>query len=169
MTGDPPAHAATILEHAREELSRADVKAGILLTVNGVGVGAVLNKLTAGGGPAPANTFLTILWWGAVLTVAVSSGFLIAAIKPRASRRRGPSGARIAYFADVRGLSGPGELSTVLRQRQDDWLDALADQIWHVSRLCQVKYGHLNRGLWLMASGWAVFMAVSVIGPAISR
>lgn len=45
MTGDPPAHAATILEHAGEELSRADVKAGILLTVNGVGVGAVLNKL----------------------------------------------------------------------------------------------------------------------------
>ncbi|MEV4288467.1 hypothetical protein AB0K40_23395 [Nonomuraea bangladeshensis] len=60
MTGDPPARAAAILEHAREELSRADAKAGFLLTVNGVGVGAVLNKLTAGD-PAAANTFLAIL------------------------------------------------------------------------------------------------------------
>jgi hypothetical protein len=169
MIDNTPAHATTILEHTREELGRADAKAGILLAVNGVGAGAVLNKLTASGNPAPTNALLAILWWGAVLAVAVSSGFLIAAIKPRVTRGRRASGTRITYFADVSDLSGPGELSRVLRQRQDDWLDALADQIWHVSRLCQVKYGYLSRGLWLMTSGWAAFIAVTAIGSAISH
>lgn len=169
MTDNTPTHATTILAHTREELSRADVKAGILLAVNGVGVGAVLNTLTAGAKSAPSNALLAILWWAAILAVAMSLGCLIAAIKPRVTRGRSALGTRITYFADVRELSGPGELSTALRQRQDDWLDALADQIWHVSHLCQVKYGYLNRGLWLMALGWVVFIAVSVIGPAISH
>lgn len=161
-------HTTMILEHAREELGRADAKAGILLAVNGVGTGAVLNRLTVTGYPAPAHPLLAVLWWGALLAVAVGSGFLIAAIKPRTTRGRGTSGVPIAYFADVRGLSGPAELSTVLRRRQGDWLDALADQIWHVSRLCQVKYRYLSRGLWLMAPGWAVFIAVTFLGPALS-
>ncbi|MBB5081891.1 Pycsar system effector family protein [Nonomuraea endophytica] len=164
MTNTIPPQAAAVLEHTREELGRADSKAGILLAVNGIGVGAVLNRAASSGAlPFHVPFLLAVFWWVAVMAVIVSSGFLIAAIKPRVDRGYASRAGRIAYFGDVRELSGPDDLAKKLRRGQNDWLDALADQIWHVSHLCQIKYQHINRGLWLMASGWAIFVGVTLV------
>ncbi|MEU3169288.1 Pycsar system effector family protein [Streptosporangium sp. NPDC006930] len=167
MTNNIPPQAAAVLEYTREELGRADSKAGILLAVNGIGVGAILNKASSSGAlPYHLNPFIAISWWLAVMAVTVSSGFLVAAIKPRINRDYASSAGRIAYFGDVRRLSSPGDLVKILRQSQNDWLEALADQIWHVSHLCQIKYQYINRGLWLMASGWAIFVCVTFVDLA---
>lgn len=167
MTNNISPQAAAILEYTREELGRADSKAGILLAVNGIGVGAILNRAASSGTlPFHLNPFIAISWWLAVMAVTVSSGFLIAAIKPRVNRGYAPSTGRIAYFGDVRRLPSPDDLAKILRKGQNDWLDVLADQIWHVSHLCQIKYQHINRGLWLMASGWAVFVFVTFVDLA---
>jgi hypothetical protein len=163
------------LAETREELSRADTKASILLSALAVVTGVLLNAIAAGNwSPGRFSVALAQgLWWIGIAVGILSGLSLVTAIWPRTKH---PNSAAVEYFGHVsrfhRSRLGRRE------ERLKDYYDAVAlacsdpvrrrlGQIWVLSKLLHLKYTAIRwalvlAGLSIVCVG-ASFIAERVI------
>lgn len=150
------AQAETVLQAAREELTRADGKASLLLASTGVVIGALLAALLAGSWqPSDISNGIEWLWWLGVAAAAAAVGCLGKAVYPN-TNYRGSTPDVIAFFGDVTATP-----ETQLRERLEhavtrDADAALLDQLSAVSSIVDTKYWHTKTAIWLLAVGSAL-------------
>jgi hypothetical protein len=144
-------HVEPMLTAAREELSRADMKASILLTATGAVIAAIVAGAVAGDwSPTRLTGWREVLWW--VATAAAGSAVLLlaAAVYPRTKRPRGSRPDTIAYYGDLAIFAGHEELRAALEQSAVRDVDRLTDQVYQVGRIVARKYRLLAAGMWAL-------------------
>lgn len=155
-------HAKVVLAAAREELTRADGKASVLLASAGVVIGALTAALLAGTwDPSDLWNGIEWVWWVGVASAAVAVGALGYAVYPRTTYR-GTIPGTIAYFGDV--VATPRRrLEARLQSTGANGHVALLDQLVAVSVIVDRKYRALQLALWCLAvAGLACVSAVLV-------
>ncbi|MFG2826392.1 Pycsar system effector family protein [Streptomyces sp. NPDC048434] len=146
----------TLITETREELQKADSKAGMMLTALGVALSALLGAISAGGitpqryAPVPQALFWTgcAAWVPALVMLGL-------AVAPRAGK---PQRLRAHYFGDAAVTASVRLLAAVVRRT--DPQDRDLNQFVTLSRTVWVKYRCIRHG---MAWG-AVFVVFTSLG-----
>lgn len=146
-------YAMSLLSEARDELTRADLKASILLAASGVGASSILaGMISSTWSPLLLRTPWNLIWiLGACLGLA-GIGALAWAIYPRTSRGRDDEG-QLFYFRQAAGVRSVEELTAELRKSSLDAFRRSADQLWRVSQVVSSKYRGVRVGIWLLIVG----------------
>jgi len=150
-----------LLDEAREEVLRADQKAGVVLFVLGIGLGALLAGLIRGDWtPVERGTLFVVLWWlgSIILLGAVVASAL--AVWPRL--RSAPVSNDIMYWGDVSRTESPAELASRLEGQETDSTDRLVEELWHLSRIVMQKYQLIRAGLLLAAVGFVLHVVAAL-------
>lgn len=155
---DEPAHiklASQILHEAREELARADGKAGLLLAAAGVVVGAILaGMLAKDWDPTSLHEGIEWLWWVGTVAGLAGTVSLACAVWPRTKYRKDRNPNTIAFFGDVLGLS-TGDLENRLKDAASIPGCSTIDQLKLISGIVDKKYRWIQRGLLSLGLGAA--------------
>lgn len=138
---------AQLLAHAREEVTRSDTKASIVLASAGVGMGAFLGGAVSGSwSPNDLNNKVEWLWWLGACAFAFGALAVSKSIWPSTKisdlPKSGPS-----YFADFAKYTSSTELIASIEP------DVLTHQLLAVSRIAVQKYQHLKIGLASIVGG----------------
>ncbi|MGH8906103.1 MAG: Pycsar system effector family protein [Egibacteraceae bacterium] len=161
-----------LLRDSREELSRADEKAGSLLTAVGVAVGLLLTGAIGGvWSPATFGQGARLAWWFGVAATGAAVCCLVSALLPRFLAARDT--ARVSYFAQVVHLEqqkkGAGEdhLRAAVTSAAADPLAHTLDQVRAISSLASVKYRRIRAAITAMAlAAVALGIALALQTPA---
>lgn len=138
---------ADLLTDTREELTRADSKAALLLAATGVAVGALLAGFLGGKWtPFDLDHRVEWLWWVGVGSSAAGIFSIAAAVYPRIGRRGAPHPEVPAYYGDVAECKDIEMFREAIAQAPSPQ-KRLIDQTFQVSRIVQRKYVLLRRGL----------------------
>jgi hypothetical protein len=138
---------ADLLEDTREELTRADYKAGLLLAATGVVVGALLAGLISRSWtPFELDARVSWLWWAGVSFAGLGMYSIASAVYPRIHRRGVPHPQSPAYFGDVAAYDNVGAFRQAIEQVPNE-RERLIDQTFLLSHVVQRKYILLRRGL----------------------
>lgn len=130
-----------LLAETREELSKADAKAQILLASSGVVISVVLGGVIGGEwSPRDLNGWAEVLWWIGVFAAVLGVGSLGFAIFPRLLRNTED---RLTYFEDVRALGSVGELFKALEVEEEQGMRDV-DQLWRLSKVVHQKYAAIQ-------------------------
>lgn len=138
-----------LLTETREELVRADGKAGLLLAAAGVALGALMGGLLSNDWtPFSLDNRIEWLWWLGALSAGVGLVRLVGAVWPRTGRKGPPPGV-VAYYGDVHRYAGrpTAELRAALAASAADAPDRLVDQLREVSRIVVDKYAGVKAAL----------------------
>lgn len=127
----------------REELSKADTKAGLLLSCLGAALATLLGALGTGRVVPQHYSLLprVLFWIGCAFSLAALI-LLGLAIAPRPGRPGRPLG---HYFADVSAAPSARSLTEVLRRT--DVRDRDLHQILRLSRIVVIKYRCVQFGM----------------------
>src|SRR5690349_5547050 len=106
---------SAMLAEAREELTRADGKASILLSALGIAVGVVAGAILAGDWNPHNNLHRPweLLWWIGCALVGTTSVLLGLAIYPTLFNPH--PGAAVTYYNAIAQLKGVSELEEALK------------------------------------------------------
>ncbi|MGC5010882.1 Pycsar system effector family protein [Streptosporangium sp. DT93] len=158
------AHGVRLFTEAREELSRADTKAQVLLGVAGLGIGAVAGGLIAGNwSPLKLHAGLQWLWWTGAVCALAALVCLAGAVYPRITKRA----LGFTYFGDIGRYGSAAEIAKALRRHDDEDLTVLAEQIRAVSVLVTRKYLLIRWGFWLLLASIGSTVGSAVIQLAL--
>jgi hypothetical protein len=164
-------YAAALLVQAREELSRVDTKASIMLAAAGVALGIVLGDLVARGwSPFRLPIAAALVWWVGVANVSVGIMALLAAVYPRHRRQIAPTVGEpreyVGYYADVASYRSTDEVIKAIRRSAGRDLELMAEQLLQVSKIADRKYRLLSWGVWLLVVGVAGAVSALLINAA---
>jgi hypothetical protein len=167
LSSDEPKHlspeadqlTAQLLSETREELTKADSKAQILLAASGVIVGVVLSGAIGGKwSPTVLVAFAEVIWWVGVGVAAFGILALGFALFPRLF---GSDHSHVTYFEDVRRFA-----------TRDDLIDGLngeaerggrdAEQLLRLSRVVHRKYAAIQWAILALGSA-AVICGLSAL------
>lgn len=138
---------ADLLEDTREELTRADAKAGLLLAATGVVAGALLaGLLSRSWTPLDLDVRISWLWWVGVSFAGFGMFSIASAVYPRIHRRGAPHPHSPAYYGDVAAYDDIGTFRRAIEQVPNE-LERLMDQTFLLSHVVKQKYALLRRGL----------------------
>lgn len=138
---------ADLLKEAREELSRADSKAALLLATTGVAVGALLAGLLGGKWtPFDLDNRVQWIWWLGVGSAASGIYSIAAAVYPRIRRHQTTPAGAPAYYGDVAAYRNIDLFRQAIGQAPDP-RERIIDQTFRVAHIVQRKYVLLQRGL----------------------
>jgi MFS family permease len=141
---------ADLLEDTREELTRADSKAALLLAATGVAVGALLAGLLGGRwSPFTLDNRVEWIWWLGVAFAASGIFWMAAAVYPRIHRRGALHPEVPAFYGDVARYADIDAFRQAIEPPPDPET-RLLDQTFLVSGIVQRKYVLLRRGLRLL-------------------
>jgi hypothetical protein len=148
-----------ILADLRDEITRADAKATVLVAVLGVSTGALgALRSDRGWDHSPPSAVAALLWWLGVSSLIAALFALLLAVVPRYRRSRWEAGRPLTYFADVRRAARAGELDTALSATGRAPAEALLIALAETSRIAARKH------LWVRA-GLIAFAAAAVLLP----
>ena len=143
----PSSYLADLLEDTREELTRADSKAALLLAATGVAAGALLAGLLGGRWtPFSLDNRVEWIWWIGVCAAGAGILSIAAAVYPRIRLRSAPNPEAPAYYGDVAAYDSLEAFRRAVEQAPDPEA-RLVDQTFLVARIVQTKYVLLRRGL----------------------
>lgn len=152
--------AKLLLSETREELTRADGKASLLLAALGIGLSAILGAILAGSWtPFVLLRPYEAIWWAGSAFAGVSLLCLCLAIFPKIAHKSG-TGA-ITYFGDVAKLKTVSELSAALKKSVTDPPERTVVQLHVLARLVERKYGFIRAGL--IALGFAIGLTLGAV------
>jgi hypothetical protein len=152
--------AKLLLSETREELTRADGKASLLLAALGIGLSAILGAILAGSWtPFALRRPYEGIWWAGSAFAGVSLLCLCAAIFPKVAHKRG-TGA-VTYFGDVAKLKTVGELGAALKKSVTDPPERTVVQLHVLARLVARKYAFIRVGL--IALGLAIGLTLGAV------
>lgn len=147
------AHA--LLTAAKEELTRADGKASLLLAAVGVAAGALLSALLSRNwSPSTLSNGIEWLWWLGASSWVLAIGSLGHAVYPR-TVRKGPAPRFVGYFGDVVRLKSTEEVNAGVIRSAEAGIDYEIDQLGQISRIVATKYQSIRLGLWLLVLAFA--------------
>lgn len=148
------AHASTLLTETREEISRADQKASILLGAATVAFSVIVAPLAAAGGwkPTELAAAFEVIFWGGVGASALGFLLLGLAVYPRSTTsrlffwlrgaRRPERHERADYFGDLAEATSLEEARHMTLAAAADRLDRTVSQSWTLSKLVTTKYAY---------------------------
>lgn len=153
--------ARQILVESREELTRADGKATLLLAALTIVLGALASAVFSGQWtPPPADSPAAPLLILTALAAANALVSLGAAVYPRVRRRSGPPREGVGYFGDLVALTR-SQMEAALRATST--LDRTLDQLQQIAPIVEVKYKALRVALWsTVISAVLALLAVAV-------
>jgi hypothetical protein len=154
--------AAEILTAAREELTRADMKASLLLAAGGIAVSPFLTAILSNAWrPSRLSSINESFWWLGVAAVCIGLASLGVAVYPRV-RAKGFDRDTVSYYGDV--VAAPvSELQARLERAVSVDKAIVYDQLWQISRIVTHKY--LAIRLALLAFGAAgIAMGIALFG-----
>lgn len=144
----------------REELTKADGKAGLVLSCLGVALAALLAALGTGQlTPQQYPLLPRVIFWAGCASCVPAVILLGLAIAPRPGR---PRRSRGHYFADVGASSTAGSLGE--RLRRTDLRERDLDQIVRLSRIVIVKYRCVQYGMLCSAAFVLLTVAAVTLG-----
>jgi hypothetical protein len=158
LDGDEHELAKTLLAESREELTRADGKAALLLAALGIGLSAILAAILAGDwSPFDLKEPYQGLWWAGSSFAGVSLFSLCAAVYPKV-RHDNPAGG-VSYFGDIAPLKTVSALRAALKRSETDLAERTVSQLHVIARLVDRKYRFLRIGLVALGLGIAFTLA----------
>lgn len=150
-----------LLAETREELSKADGKAQILLAVSGVVIGVVLGGAISGDwSPSDLDGCARIFWWIGVGAAATGVGSLGFAIFPRLLQS---DNARITYFEDVLRHKDCSSLAKALNSEADRG-DRDVEQLLRLSRVAHRKYSAIQVAMAPLVVAAVLCVLASLVG-----
>ncbi len=150
--------ARTLLVEAREELLKADNKAGFLLATLGAMFTALLGAICGGIiEPHRYDVISQVLLWVGCFSCLMSLVLLGLAMTPRVGR---PHSSRVHYFGDVSATDSVFCLEEVIRRT--DPLNRDLNQLAVLSRTVWIKYRCIRHAL----SCSAAFVVLTLLGIA---
>jgi|SRR5579871_2196149 len=167
---DPSAsYLADLLADTREELTRAESKAALILATTGVVIGALLAGLFAGKWtPFDLNSKIEWLWWLGVASAGAGVFSIAAAVYPRIRRRGAAHPGVPAYYGDVAAYENIDAFRNAIEKAPKP-RERLMDQTFVVSRIVQRKYVLLRRGLRCLLLAIVACIAAVMINIPLSR
>ena len=148
----------------REELTKADGKAGLVLSCLAAALATLLGALGTGRvAPQHYPLLPRVLFWTGCASCVPALILLGLAIAPRI-RRRGPSLGH--YFGDVGAAPSAASLTEALRQTHPK--DRDLDQILRLSRIVMVKYRCIQYSM-VCSAAFLLLTAVALTLGAIGR
>lgn len=156
-------YAATLLAEARDELTRADQKASIMLAAAGVAVGGVVAGMISSGWTPSRLAFPWSMGWviGAAISL-IGVLALVVAIYPRTTRGKDDE-AQLFYFGHAAKVRTVDELAAELRRSSTNTFQRSADQLWRVSQVVTDKYRLVRVSIWLLCVGALTCLSSSVL------
>lgn len=156
------AYAQHMLSEAREELVRADGKAGMLLAAVMVAA-SVLGGAAFAGDWSPFDVQNPQRWllWGGLSLWLVAVFELGWAAFPRIGKPKEKD--QLTYFRHVQMHKSLGELRRTLATAGNDPLQRTTHQLWHVSRVVVSKYRHIRTALVLLFLGVLLLLAAATL------
>lgn len=148
-TADPAVNYLTdLLVDTRDELSRVDSKAALLLAASGVIIGALLAGLFGSKWtPFDLSSQIEWLWWLGMASAALGVFSIAAAVYPRMRRNETtPHLGLPSYYGDVAAYKNIGAFKDVIEKTPIS-AERLVDQTFVLSGIVQRKYLLLRRGL----------------------
>ncbi len=167
--GEALDHARGLLAETREELSRAEGKAALLLAAIGVAVGALLAALMEGKWtPFEIRNCLEWAWWLGALSLAASATHLALAVFPKTGADGATGGGTPAFFGDFARFETPGELGDALRDRnRSDAYARTTSQLLVVSGIVLRKYKLVKRAIVLLGIAAALCLGAALLDAAL--
>lgn len=160
---------ADLLADTREELTRADSKAALLLAATGVVIGALLaGLLNRQWTPFNLDYKVEWIWWVGVGCAAAGTFSIAAAVYPRTHRRGAPHPGVPAYYGDVAAYEDISQFRRAI-QSPPNAEERLADQVFQISRIVQRKYALLRRGLQFLLLAILACVAAVIINIPLSH
>jgi hypothetical protein len=146
--------ASVLLSEAREELTRADSKAAMLLASFGLFIGIVISGLIAGDFKLDnLDCAGSYMWWVGCLLIAISVIALARAIYPNLTH--GDANGPISYFGHAASLD-PTAIEGRLEQQLKAECPRVVEQLSVISDLVWLKYRCLQVALWSFGGGVAL-------------
>lgn len=152
--GDVASFTARLLEETRDEITRADSKASIILAGAGIALGAVLGGFVYGRLSLAASSPGVVAGaLFALLLLAAGIVLLAVVISPTTGE---PLEGRARYYKDIAAYRDPQELLPVLKREAADTRARNAEQLHALSGLVCKKYRLMRCALWLLGVGFGV-------------
>lgn len=151
--------ANTVLSETREEVTRADAKASLLLSAALIVVGVIAAAMLAGDwSPSRLDNWGQALWWfGTAMTLAGITCLAIAVYPRVLNRHEGPG---VTYFNEIAKLKGVKQLKEALAEVDAD--DRTIKQLYSVSKIARRKYAFVAVSIWFFAAA-ATSLLIAVI------
>ncbi|WP_395640958.1 Pycsar system effector family protein [Pseudolysinimonas sp.] len=154
---------STMLAEAREDLSRADQKASLLLAAVGVGFGAVLGGQFAGDwSPSALSDWGQIAWWVGVLAAIVSVACSALAVWPRFPRDGAPLYG-ITYWGHMAQFDDADALRTALADQTTDTITRVSHQLFNLSKVVLWKYRFVRYALVAAAAAGGLLGVAAIV------
>lgn len=154
-----PVDPKEMLAECREEVTRADGKASILLAVAGVVFGVIAAAMLAGSwSPHQLDVVYQVAWWVGGGLAAAGTFELCLAVWPRITHKLGAS---VTYFNDIALLGDISKVRAALEGGSSD--ERTLTQLVAISGLARRKYIHIRRAMALLGLGGTLIL-VAVIG-----
>lgn len=156
-----------MLSETRDEVSRADTKASILLGLYSA-IQAILVSALASGSWSPSrlkSPYEVISWSGWVLALVglIAVGL---AVYPRTANSK--KGGCVTYFGHVTSCRSLVELRAGLAKAQAGSPSRDEEQLLGVSRIASAKYACIKCSMWLAGIGMMASIA-SIIGDQLTK
>lgn len=149
--------AKVLLAESREELTRADGKASILLAALGIGLSAILAAILAGSWtPFALRRPYETLWWVGSSLAGASLFCFCAAVYPRLKNRESQG---VTYFGDVARLKPVRKLWDELKLSETDPVARTVTQLYVIAHQARNKYAFIRAGL--VALGLAIALTLT--------
>jgi len=175
VTGPPgstdPAlsYLADLLADTREELTRADSKASLLLAAVGVILGALIAGLAGSNWtPLALDSRIQWAWWLGVAAAVAGVLSIAASVYPRIFQPRIPHPGVPAYYGDVAACRSVEAFRNAIGNVPIP-KDRLINQAFVLARIVQRKYVLLRRGLCCLLLAISACTLAVVLNTLISR
>ncbi len=144
-----------------ENIKLADAKASFVVTIACAGISAFFSRPVSFTAHAfPITLMLLLLATFGVCGMLGAIGFGAWSIKPRLSQHRIPSAfawTDIANYPDLYAFQAASRILT-----EDEATEALAEQVYHLSRICHRKHRLINSSI-LLAMGGGLCLILDLI------
>lgn len=150
--------AKLLLSESREELTRADGKASLLLAALGIGFSAMIGAILAGDWtPFVLRRPWELIWWFGAGFAGLALLSLCVAVWPRVTHRSGRGG--VTYFGEAATFGTLEELTAALKRSETDPVKRTVLQLHVIAKRADQKYAAIRIGL--IALGLAIALTLS--------
>ena len=153
----------SLLRDSREELTRADSKATVLLGTAGVGASIIAGDIVAGHWtPASLTPWAQVFWWVGACAAAAGFVSLTYALAPRLY----DSGEKknLRHFGHIAQYESPNELLEPLVSASGDVFNARVSQLWAIAKIVTRKYALIKVALQLFAASVLLLIVARLAG-----
>ena len=153
----------SLLRDSREELTRADSKATVLLGTAGVGASIIAGDIVAGHWTPPSlPPWAQVFWWIGVCAAGAGFVSLTYALSPRlyGSAEKG----NLRHFGHIAQYQSPSELLEPLNSASGNMLIAKVSQLWAIGKIVTHKYALIRVALQLFAASILFLIVARLAG-----